>query len=216
MIGIDMNEDVRGGPATAYMKKLGLTEIITKRHGKEGPRTCNRGSSPIDGIFVSAGLLDSPCGYLPFGWGDHRLLWVDLDLKQTFGHEADISPRFKPQRLQNDDPRTRDKYLNIMLQALQDELNFSERLDTLLLGIQEGVPLSLLQQQQYDNLLLSHHRAAQKAEKECRKLCMGKKLWTPAFTRNRDVRLFWLKILAKRRGKNVDSKYLQRLAKKQG
>lgn len=41
-------------------------------------------------------------------------------------------------------------------------------------------------------------------------------MWTPAFTVNRDRRLFWLKVLAKLKGEKIDSKYLQRLAKKAG
>jgi hypothetical protein len=53
VVTMDMNEDVRDHKAVTHLRNLGLTEIITHRHGIDGPRTCNRGSTPIDGIFVS-------------------------------------------------------------------------------------------------------------------------------------------------------------------
>jgi hypothetical protein len=65
-----------------------------------------------------------------------------------------------------------------------------------------------------DFLLQYHDQAAKTAEKGCRKLCTGKQAWTPQYTKNRDTRFFWIRLLAHRKGKRVDSRYLQRLAKK--
>jgi hypothetical protein len=59
-----------------------------------------------------------------------------------------------------------------------------------------------------------HDQAAKQAEKCCRKLRTGRQAWTPQYTKNRNTWLFWLRLLSHRRGKRVDSKYLQRLAKK--
>jgi hypothetical protein len=42
---------------------------------------------------------------------DYRHLWIDLDAERIFRAEADIAPRFNPKRLQNNDRRSRDKYL---------------------------------------------------------------------------------------------------------
>jgi hypothetical protein len=120
VVAMDMNEDVRDHNAVRHLRKLGLKEIITHRHGPSAPHTCNRGSTPISGIFVSAGLLDSKCGYLSVAH-DHRRLWLDLDTERIFGAEADISPRFKPKRLQTNDRRSRDKYLKDLSQLLCDE-----------------------------------------------------------------------------------------------
>lgn len=171
--------------------------------------------TPIDAIFVSAGLLESKCGYLPFVF-DHRMLWVDLDLDQLFGQEVDISPRYKPKRLQNDDQRTRNRYLEKIYQLLEQESDFATRLDNLFDLAKKGVPLSTTQQREFEDLLLIHKQAACQAEKCCRKLFMGNKLWTPTFTANCDRRLFWLKLIAILRGKKTNSRLLQRMAKKAG
>ncbi len=215
VVAMDMNEDVRDHNAVRHLRQLGLTEVITHRHGNNAPRTCNKGSTPIDGIFVSAGLLDSKCGYLPVAH-DHRRLWLDLDIAQVFGAEADISPRYKPSRLQNNDRRTRDKYLKDLSALLCAESDFATRLDTLFHDIKEGVPLTHDQNTEFDALLQYHDKAAKKAEKGCRKLHTGKQAWTPQYTANRNTRLFWIRLLAHRKGKRVSSRYLQRLAKKAG
>jgi hypothetical protein len=102
VLGMDMNDDVRDAANVQHLKALRLTEVITHKHGRNGPNTHEFGSKPIDGLFVSDGLLDAPCGYLPFVF-DHRLLWIDLDLETTFGYEPDLSPRYRPKRLKYDD-----------------------------------------------------------------------------------------------------------------
>jgi hypothetical protein len=49
----DWNTDVRGEKTWKYMANLGMREVITEFHGDEGPHTYNRGSNPIDGIFMT-------------------------------------------------------------------------------------------------------------------------------------------------------------------
>jgi hypothetical protein len=215
IIALDMNEDVRAHASVSTFRHLGLTEIITHRHGRDTPGTCSRGSTPIDGIFVSAGLLDSDCGYLPVAH-DHRHLWIDINVEQVFGAEADISPRFKPQRLQNSDQRSCDKYLKDFAQLLCDELDFAQQLDSLYRGISPGTPFTDKQTEEFEELIRIHDTAAKKAEKLCRKLQTGCQQWTPQYTKNRNTRLFWLRLLSHRKGKHVNSRYLQRLAKKAG
>jgi hypothetical protein len=199
VVTMDMNEDVRDHMAVRHLRQLGLKEIITHRHGMDGPRTCNKGSTPIDGIFVTAGLLDSQCGYLAVAH-DHRRLWIDLDATRIFGAEADTSPRFCPKRLQNDDRRSRDKYLQDLSRLLCDESDFAQRLETLFRGIIPGVALTSDQASELEDLIQYHDRAAKQAEKMCRKLFTGRQAWTPQYTKNRNVRLFWLRLLSHRKG----------------
>jgi hypothetical protein len=215
VLGMDMNDDVRDADNVKHLKALKLTEIITHKHGNNDPNTHKFGSKPIDGLFVSDGILDSKCGYLPFVF-DHRLLWMDLDLDTTFGYEPDISPRYKPRRLKYDDRRTRERYLTKLSDLLCKESDFADRLETFVSSTQQDVPLTTAQLRYYDSLLREHQAAAQQAEHHCRHLFTGRQAWTPEFTRNRNHRLFWLKMLAKRHGKQVNSGFLQRLAKKAG
>jgi hypothetical protein len=80
---MDMNDNVRDHAKVQHLKAVKLTEVITHKHGSNGPNTHKFGSTPVDGLFVSDGLLGAQCGYLPFVF-DHRLLWIDLDLETTF------------------------------------------------------------------------------------------------------------------------------------
>jgi hypothetical protein len=52
----DCNVDARGEKTQKYMADLGMRDVITEFHGDEGPRTHNRGSKPIDGIFMTQDL----------------------------------------------------------------------------------------------------------------------------------------------------------------
>ena len=56
ILGVDANEDVRTGPFSRNLKTLGLAKVITNQHGNEAPATYNRGSVPIDRLYVSSTL----------------------------------------------------------------------------------------------------------------------------------------------------------------
>jgi hypothetical protein len=78
----DWNTYFRGEKTRKYMADLGMREVIMEFHGEEGPRTYNRESKSIDGIFMTHDLYNIvQGGYMPFGMGigsDHRCLWLDI------------------------------------------------------------------------------------------------------------------------------------------
>jgi hypothetical protein len=79
----DFNSDVRGEKNRKYMADLGMREVLTEFHGDEGPRTYNRGSKPINGIFMTQDLYIVQGGYMTFGMdigSDYRCLWLDIQL----------------------------------------------------------------------------------------------------------------------------------------
>jgi hypothetical protein len=51
------------------MADLGMRGVITEFHGDAGPHTYNRGSKPIDGIFMTQDFYIVQGGYMPFGMG---------------------------------------------------------------------------------------------------------------------------------------------------
>jgi hypothetical protein len=69
------------------------------------------------------------------------------------------------------------------------------------MSTQQDVPLTPAHLQYYDDLLTEHQAASNQAEQHCRHLFTGRQAWTPEFTKNRNYRLFWLKMIAKRHGK---------------
>jgi len=80
----DFNEDVRSPELKQFFRQFDLIEALTELNQGRPPATHNRGSKPIDGIFIPANLLHHSCGsYLNFGNGvpsDHRAVWLELPL----------------------------------------------------------------------------------------------------------------------------------------
>jgi len=78
----NMNEDVREDPVLTTATNMGVQDAVMTQHGNDAPNTHNRGSAPIDGIFLLAQLIPTiQSGYLAFGEGipsDHQLIWVDV------------------------------------------------------------------------------------------------------------------------------------------
>jgi hypothetical protein len=110
----DWNVDVRGKKTQKYMTDLGMREVITEFHGDAGRCTYNRGSKPIDGIFMTQDLYIVQGGYMPFGMdigSDHRCLRIEIRTRVLMGQELEQSRKFAARRLKCDDPRVRNKYI---------------------------------------------------------------------------------------------------------
>ena len=71
------------------------------------------GYSPIDGIFISDGILIEAGGYFAFGTAilsNRQALWIDINVRQVLG---DVTPPIfhaNARRLQCRDPRIVQKY----------------------------------------------------------------------------------------------------------
>jgi hypothetical protein len=85
----DWNADFRGEKTRKYMAQLGMREVIMEFHGDAGPHTYNRGSKPIDGIFMIQDLCNIvQGGYMHFGMGigsDHICLCIDIRTRVLMG-----------------------------------------------------------------------------------------------------------------------------------
>jgi len=168
VVGLDVNYDVRNCKFMERMSQLGLVELVTAQHGVEGLSMYNRGSQPLDGLFVSRTLRGLRCGYDEFIW-DHRLLWLEIPLSIAFGHNVPPIVRPKARRLKCEDPRIVRKYL-------AEYHSWVEHYD--LVGkarwIQENAWwLQGLVQGEYDKLDEFRYEAMMVADKWCQKLSMG-------------------------------------------
>jgi len=78
----DFNDDVRLPWIRKFFGNMNLVEALTNLTGLPSTATHNRGSNPINGIYVSTGLLLSLTGgYLAFDAAipsDHWALWIDI------------------------------------------------------------------------------------------------------------------------------------------
>eukprot|EP00978_Attheya_sp_CCMP212_P011445 scaffold28228_cov35-Attheya_sp.AAC.1 len=82
-------------------------------HGDDMPGTHARGSLPIDGIFGTAGLKPTACGFTPFDHGiggDHRLVWIEFTYVNAFGHRLPALDRPLGRRLKLNDPRVKKSF----------------------------------------------------------------------------------------------------------
>eukprot|EP00978_Attheya_sp_CCMP212_P028085 scaffold95989_cov40-Attheya_sp.AAC.1 len=109
----DFNEDIRGPTITAFFEKLGMRNMLLDMHGDDMPGTHARGSLPIDGIFGTAGLKPTACGFTPFDHGiggDHRLVWIEFTYVNAFGHRLPALDRPIGRRLKLNDPRVKKSF----------------------------------------------------------------------------------------------------------
>jgi hypothetical protein len=176
----DWNADVRGEKTRKYMADLGMREVITEFYGDAGPHTYNRGSKPIDGIFMTQDLYIVQGGYMPFGTGigsDHRFLWLDIRTILLMGHELEKSRKFAARRLKCDDPRVRNTYIKHYGQYIEKK-KLRERSRKLASDAKE-LGLTKKQAQEYEQLdALRKKRSLRSTTKMQEFLYRGKRLVT--------------------------------------
>ena len=180
IIGLDANEDVRNGGFSAKLSRLGLQETIIAQHGNGGPATYARGSTPIDGLYVSRSLRGLRCGYLPFHEQfDHRLLWIDIPFTIAFGHNISEVVKVTARRLKCEDPRIVRKYQDNLKLYLA---NYNMLEEARWLQSQASFPCSRQHEADYNILDSIRLEAMLKADQRCRKLPMGAIPYTPAYS----------------------------------
>jgi hypothetical protein len=177
VIGGNINKDVRKCGLTGKLNDMGMIEILTTIHGTEGPSTYNRGSTPIDGIYVAHTLHGLRCGYNKFVW-DHRLLWIDLPLTVAFGHNVPPIVRASARRLKSEDPRIVKRYLDEFT-AWINQLGLLEKARRL----QDNTSIMSdgLLKMEYDRLDQIRFDAMMFADQHCGKLKMGAEQWSPNY-----------------------------------
>ena len=174
----DFNTDVTQRKFKEKFADIGLHEIFSRQHGPP-PNTYYRGTLPIDGVFASADIFPTRCGYTAFDWGmysDHRLLWLDINSDDLFGT---LHPTWIPRarRLKLEDPRIVQKFLTLRTELLISsslQMRTTELLHSINIeGMTPGncARLESIDQERVKQIL--------KAESKCRKLPMGNIAWSP-------------------------------------
>jgi len=119
----NFNEAVTEAMARQWVTNLELVEAITWVHNQHPPTTFQRGSQPIDGIFMALQLLvQAVCGYLSFGDAvpsNHRTIWVDLHLPDLCPKTAEGYVKPGTHRLHCKDLCTITQYNQTLLETLE-------------------------------------------------------------------------------------------------
>jgi hypothetical protein len=211
VLGIDANEDVRSGQFVSKMREAGLKEIVTGKHGRNGPPTFHLGRVPIDGLFVTAGLGNCRCGYVDTG-EEHMAVWLQFSEEEVFGSMANPS-NIRARRLQLHDPRVVQRYWDYYANWA-DEFGYDDRVMALYEKMQANWTPELADE--WNFLDRERHKAMTAAENRCRKLKIGNVQWTPEYGRLRIVLKFWVLIKRRHEGRRHKARFIKRVAKRAG
>jgi len=150
----DFDDDVQLPWIRNFFGQMNLVKAISELTGLLPTATHNRGSTPIDGIYVSTGLLPSITGgYLAFDVAipsDHRALWVDIPRTILGFNEEYRLHKSTARHLQCRDPRVVTKYVSHLTSKL-DQANAFQRVAQLGSSISRH-HLTREYQQEYEEL----------------------------------------------------------------
>ena len=194
---------------------LFLTDPIREKYYNGGalPPTQENGSYPIDGIFVTDGLVDIvKGGWLKFGdgIGDHRPLFIDISIKRLLGKYKNSTQPYCIRRLQCQNKKSVMKY-NELLEKQYLHHNTLAKLDQF--HALKSDPVTQEDLERLYKIDKVRTQAVRFAEKHCRKLYMGGKPWTPELNQLGRAINAWHLIIKKKSGKPISSRHIQRMSK---
>ena len=218
VVCLDANEDltVPSNPVSSGFAAIRLRDGLFTRHDPAlAPPTHQRGSRPIDGVFLSSVLPSSPSGYLPFGSavGDHRPIWLDLDVRTLFrSGTPDSSHPLVARRLQCSDPRVVARY-NQVLNDHYAQHNIPHRTFRLeqLASSGQWTPQCAMEWEALDQLRVEGIKTA---DARCRRLRTGHIPWSPVLSVALLTHRLWDRLWARSLGHKVSWSFLSRLARK--
>jgi exonuclease III len=174
---LDLNDDIRTSPFTVMMQNIGMTQLLSYRHGDATmPRSFQHGQRPIDGLYVSNSLVGCSCGYLPFDDFDHRAIWIDIPYHLAFGHRVPPLAYRQPDRLNYQDPRC--------VAAYHKHYKVAEKCKRLfvrgdLIRWEGPGEYTSFDAEQWEKNERDRAEVRNYARKRCRKLRMGRKDYSP-------------------------------------
>ena len=220
---IDANEDLSrmGQLQTKLCYECNLVDPIRKIYSTSNstlPPTSLTGSVPIDGIFVSPQIEHITRG----GWlkiensiGDHRTLYMDIPIDILLGEDPFHIHRSTARRLICDQPKIVSKYNKLLNQQLEKQKTFYN-FNKLEIEIQNQTITDEQKEILLNKIDNSITNSIRYAEKRCRKLKFGAVPYTPELSKAGKTIHLWNNIIRKKKGQNISTRYLKRLAKKAG
>lgn len=111
----------------------GLIDVLKQKHGDNSPPTYEHGNKTIDAIMVSPSLASADrAGWLKFGSGvgDHRIAYLDIDIKKILCKDKNEIVNHDARRLQVGNERCKNKYLEYVEKEFRQH-RFAQRLNQL-------------------------------------------------------------------------------------
>ena len=197
-----------------WFEDKGLVNSHYDIHGPNLPKTYQRSShGPIDGIYVSPGLIVSKGGYLAFGKlpGDHRGIWIEVPRMAVFGFRKHLIQPKIGRRLTVSNPVVVKRY-NRHLKRYCHQNNLFRRIVNLR---QRVTCLSDGEWTKEYERVDEHIRQGQEiAERKCRRICMGGVQWSPRYKLVYDTVKYWTLMRDSIAGYYIDFRKLLKLREK--
>ena len=208
----DVNESIVDGDTASMLIKIGMHNAM---EGLDGFETYQRNTSnkQIDGIWVTPGLSIHARGYTEYAGWDHRTAWIDLGNEEVFGNRKIPDLHVEARRLRLRDHDAVEKYIRHYTKEA-NKAKLLERAQSL----DEKIGRQLSEEDQRELEQLDTERTAMmlKAEKQCRKLPMGKVPFSPEVMQPAWEMAFWKTSLRRREGKKTSSRLMARQKMKAG
>ena len=209
---IDANESTIDGPLRLRLERIGLVSAYKVKFGTgTRPATYHRGKEMIDDIFITKNFRLERAGMFAFGDGpgDHRGLYVDINLDSFMGSDEYIVQRIQARRLISNNPIVTEKFNRLFESQLQRH-HLHERIDELYRTF--SVPMTQEYIDTYEKLDRIQVSAFAYANKRCRKLRCGDVPSSDILNYFGSLIRLWTYVIRKKRGCKVSSKMIARLA----
>ena len=210
---MDANENLLSGPIERMLRHpdLDMEDVIRRRSNMDGPATFIRGQRQIDGAWATKDIEVAAAGFLPFnfGAGDHRAIYVDVPLSSIIGSELHTITRPTARRLICNQEHVYSKYCDLLENYLLQH-RVQEKLD--FLASKQYLPISV-RTAALESIDTVVGEGMRMAEKRCRKLKMGAVPYSPELAKAGILIKLWSLVIRHKEGKNINSKYIRRIAK---
>ena len=213
LLMLDGNENMQQGPLMRALQgeDLLMRDVVSHRCSEPSPATFIRGSRQIDAMWVTPDLQINRACFLPFNFamGDHRGLVVDISQTSLLGKPSHRISRPTGRRLQCQKEETKQRYLNA-LETFCRRHRILQKLHQVFAC--PGHPSSVQTKLNSIDELLGY--GMRHAEKRCRHLFTGEVPFSPEVAEAGNLVRLWSLVVRYRRGRNVNSRYKRRMAKK--
>ena len=208
----DFNEDLNNSAFVEDLGHLGISSVMSKHRGAT-PATQNRGSTTIDGIFVSKNLRVSASGFSDFGDGpgDHRTVFVDIPKVDLEGNDLSPFQQMPRRRLISTDGKVSGRFNELFLAQVERNSLLNRTKD---LHQHAGNQLNTSQMNAYEKIERITESAFRYSNKRCRKLRTGNVAFAPDDVQKYGKRIrLWDLVIQKKSGCKVNYSRIRRLAK---
>ena len=208
----DANESITQGMLHQRLERLGLVSIYKNKFGTGTlPATYHRGTEMIDDILVTRNFRIERAGMFAFGDGpgDHRGLYVDLDIETFMGADTHVVQRIQARRLISTNPIVTEKFNRLFEEQLQRN-HVHEQMDELYKNF--TVPMTPEYINKYEKLDRIQVSAFHYADKRCRKLRCGEVPSSDVLNHCGNQIRLWTLVIKKKLGCKVSSRFIMRVA----